>query len=246
MLKRKLIAATLFILITNPLTITDAYGSRHHHSYPKSPVITPSNLIFRDDFINLNNWKLYDSVGHDGNGIRSPYQIKTTNGIATITGTNNGTTGGMSLRNHDVRYGTVAVRLRAPAGAGVYHPVALLWGLGSGSDVNAVTGEIDFTEFWNRPFRDLSEFTLHYGDGSLMVGGSAPVDGTQWHTYATTWTPTYISGSLDGIEYYRVNTTATTQPKATMELCLQLDWFPYESTTKGSATMEIDWIEIRK
>lgn len=205
---------------------------------------TTTKVVFRDDFTDLRNWKLYDSVGHDGQGLRKPSQISVINGVLTIIGTSSGTTGGMSLISHDVYHGAVSVRLRTPQGAGKYHPVALLWGLGSGSAVDAVTGEIDFVEFWNRPDRDLNGFSLHYGDGTKMLNGETRVDGTGWHTYTVTWTPTEIIASIDDVPYFRT-TDATKFPKNPMELCLQLDWFPNENTTSGTGIMEVDWVEIR-
>lgn len=215
---------------------------------PPPPVITPpptpTGVVFRDDFTNgLWNWKLYSSVGHDGNGLRRPSQISTVDGVLKIVGDANGTTGGMSLIGHDIRFGKVSVRLRAPKGAGKYHPVALLWGLGSGSAVDAITGEIDFVEFWNLPNRDRNSFTLHYGDGSQMIDGDTPVVGTEWHVYSVLWTPEFIEAFVDGVSYYRTTDKAKF-PKGSMELCLQLDWFPHENTSDGDGLMEVDWVQI--
>src|SRR6185312_10256563 len=47
------------------------------------------------DDAGLGNWSRYDGPGHDGNGIRSPDAMSVNNGVLTITGDANGTTGGM-------------------------------------------------------------------------------------------------------------------------------------------------------
>ena len=200
--------------------------------------------MFREEFVNLDNWSLYRSAGHDGQGLRRPSQIAVANGIATIYGDSAGKTGGMKLRSPVQKHGLWSVHMRTPPGAGVYHPVCLLWGVGSGSDVNAATGEIDFVEFWNRPARDRNEFTLHYGDGSQMIGGGVAVDGTQWHTYHVLWTPSEIKAWIDNNSpYYRTTDTAKF-PQSSVETCIQLDFFPFEDTTGGSASMQVDSVVI--
>jgi beta-glucanase (GH16 family) len=213
---------------------------------PKSipePIPTPpptSTLLFRDDFSNLSSWRLYDSAGHAGNGLRSPSQISVVDGILTITGTANGTTGGMMLSGHELTGGTVSVRMRAPAGAGKYHPVVLLW---PSTDRWPDDGEIDFVEILNRPERDRNDFTVHYGTANSQISNGIAVDMTQWHTYSVTWTPDYISAAVDDVEYFRTTDKAAFPP-VPMNVCIQLDWFPYADTTSGSGVMEVDWVEI--
>lgn len=44
-------------------------------------------------------WGVYDGPGHDGNGIRSPDAIMVADGMLTIDGTPDGTTGGLTWAN---------------------------------------------------------------------------------------------------------------------------------------------------
>jgi licheninase len=206
-------------------------------------------VAFVDDF-DLPGWSLYDSPGHNGQGRRSPGQISVRGGVCTITGTPDGTTGGMKLRGSK-QYGVWSVRLRTAAGSGRYHPVVLLWAEGGGSGVDNRLGEIDFVEVWRRPRRDRTQFTLHsYGTGRhIMDTRGVAVDMTRWHTYHVRWTPTEIVGWVDDDGPYFRSTDTSQFPQVPMELCIQLDWFPDEPFPDepfpdGGATMEVDRVEI--
>lgn len=192
----------------------------------------------------LSNWKLYDSEGHNGEGIRTPTAIDVKEGSLAIGGDGNGRTGGMQLLGHPIVYGEVTVRAYCPPGAGAYHPVALLWGQGSGSSVDALTGELDFMEFWNDPSRTVNGFTLHYGDGSQMISKDINVRNSTYNDYSVRWTPAVISAAVNGYEYFR-STDSTKFPAVPMDLCLQLDWFPHEDTTRGGGVMYVESIEIK-
>lgn len=201
--------------------------------------------MFRHNFQDLSQWNRYGpGPGHDGQGRRDPSQISTSNGILTITGSSNGTTGGMALQNHDQMYGKWTWRVKCPAGASTYHPVCLLWGIGSGSGVNAATGEIDVLEVWQDGLRRHNEFTLHYGDGSQMIGGGVDVDMTVWHTYTVLWTPDKISTWIDDNPPYYSTTDKAKFPQNKMAMTIQLDWFPNEGGSTGGATMQVDYVEI--
>jgi hypothetical protein len=200
--------------------------------------------MFTDNFTNLSHWGLYNSPGHDGNGIRSGAQVTVTGGVANIAGTVNGTTGGMQLNGHDQQYGQWSIRMKAPKATGMYHPVVLLWGVGSGGGVNAPTGEIDIAEGWETPNRDKNDFTLHYGDGSLMIGATTAVNMAAWHIYNVVWTSEYMYTWIDDLPAYWQSTDTAKFPKNAVQLCIQLDWFPDETQfPRGAASMQIDWIK---
>lgn len=62
-----------------------------------------------------------------------------------------------------------------------------------------------------------------------------------WHTYALEWTPTSITGYLDGKPYY--TTTNTKQfPPDTMWHSFQLDWMGTRAST--NTVMEVDWLRV--
>ncbi len=199
--------------------------------------------MYRDDFASLSQWQLYDSAGHGGNGLRRPSQVSVANGVCTISGTASGTTGGMALRNHNQMFGKWTWRMRAAPGARVYNPVCLLWGQGSGSSVNASTGEIDVVECWQDAARQSNQFTLHYGDGTSMIGASTFVDMSQWRTYSLLWTPTQISTWIDDQRPYFITSEADKFPKVPMTVTAQLDWFPEEGTW-GEANLQLDYVQI--
>ena len=69
-------------------------------------------------------------------------------------------------------------------------------------------------------------------------------DTTQWHNYAVEWTPTGITGYIDGVQAFRDTDTAHL-PSGSMHQTVQLDWFPDGTATKVS-TMSVDWVRVYK
>ena len=200
------------------------------------PAWTP---VWTDDFNGFpssSDWGIYDSVGHAGQGIRSPGAFSVADGILTITGTTDGTTGGMS-RLSQQRYGKWEARVKT-AGCSCYHPVLILWGT-PGSWPEA--GEVDYLESSNR---SRNSMFVHYSTNNSQVSGSAAVDMTQWHTYTVEWTPNYLAGYIDGQRFF-YSTDKTIQPPAKVQATIQLDWFPGDVSTdqRTGATMNVDWIK---
>jgi licheninase len=198
--------------------------------------------VWADDFNafpSSTDWGIYDSVGHDGQGVRSPSAFSAANGILTITGNTSGTTGGMSRRNQQ-RYGKWEARVKT-AGCTCYHPVLILWGT-PGSWPQA--GEVDYLE---SSHRTTNTMFVHYGADNSQVSGSIAVDMTQWHTYTVEWTPNYMAGYVDGQRFF-YSTDKTIQPPSMVQATIQLDWFPGEVSTSNrtGATMDVDWIRQYK
>ena len=102
-------------------------------------------------------WKAYDSVGHAGKGIRSPKALKVASGAAFITGDAHGTTGGMSAKFAQQKYGRWETRMRTTVRDLEYHPVALLWPNNNSSPNCA---EVDYAEALANP--NVIKFSLHY------------------------------------------------------------------------------------
>lgn len=197
------------------------------------------NPVWTDDFNaspSSSNWGIYDSVGHAGQGIRSPGAFSVANGILTITGTADGTTGGMS-RLSQQRYGKWEARVKT-AGCSCYHPVLILWGT-PGSWPQA--GEVDYLESSNR---SRNTMFVHYGTNNSQVSGSVALDMTQWHTYSVEWTPNYMAGYVDGQRFF-YSTDKTIQPPSMVQATIQLDWFPGDVSADQhtGATMDVDWIK---
>jgi hypothetical protein len=198
-----------------------------------------------EEFSSLNpaDWDVHHSPGHAGRGLRRPSQVSVADGLLTITGTADGTTGGLKWRGRSQRHGQWDIRLRTRRGCGCYHPVVLLWGTGGGSGVDNPRGEIDIVEVWQRPERDRNSFSVHYGDGSRFVGGSVAVDMTAWHVYHLVWQETYLYTWIDDDPAYFTTTRAEVLPPGPMDLAIQLDWFPDEGARGGAtASMQVDYI----
>jgi beta-glucanase (GH16 family) len=185
---------------------------------------------------NSTKWSLYDSKGHAGHGNRRPAAWNVNGSSATVTGNSDGTTGGMSAR-FGQKYGRWETRMKTNARDPEYHPVLLLW-----PDVPtpSTCPEVDFAEGSKDTTR--VRFFLHYGCAPDQTRGNKVVDMTQWHTYAVEWTPSRVSGYVDGVQFFTDTNTAHL-PKGSMHQTLQLDWFPDGSPTKTS-TMSIDWVRV--
>ena len=198
-----------------------------------------TTVVARDDFTGTRlrpSWGAYDSAGNSGEGRRSPGQIKVRDGILTMTGTADGVTAGMAW-DHPRKYGRWEVRARFPAGCRCYHPVLILW---PDDDPWPEGGEIDYAEVFDARRAEL-HFFLHYGPDNKQIAGSRAVDMTRWHAYAVEWTPTRITGYVDGEPFFRT-TRRSAFPPGRMEPTIQLDWFPDGSG--GTASLQVDWAVI--
>ncbi len=184
-------------------------------------------------------WQLYDGPGHVGNGIRSPEAITTEDGVLTITGDSEGTTGGMAWFPGQ-QYGRWEGRVRAPASDETYNALLLLW---PDAEDWPVGGEVDFMEMID-PDRQKTEIFIHYGEDDSTVQGEVLADGTQWQNWAVEWTPDHIAAYLNGVEWYRTTDTDVLPPRS-MHLCIQLDWFPGQGDPDDveESTMEVDWVK---
>jgi beta-glucanase (GH16 family) len=182
------------------------------------------------------NWEPYDGPGHNGAGRRSPGAFSLKDGILTVTGTPDGTTGGMALGKGQ-RYGRWEARVKAPAADPSYHAVMLLW---PDAENWPVGGEVDFMEM-SDPTRQSTDMFLHYGKDNEQVHGSVDVDATQWHNWAVEWTPDHITAFLDGKQWWTTKDSSILPP-GPMHLTIQLDWFP-EGGTVQQSEMQVDWVK---
>lgn len=182
-------------------------------------------------------WYLYDSVGHGGNGVRSPGAISVRDGVLTIAGTANGTTGGMSMK-YGRKYGRWEARMQVPRGDDRYHPVLLLW---PDAEDWPVGGEVDYAE--TTAASSGVEFFLHYSAQNRQTSASKVVDLTQWHNYAVEWTPTGIRGYVDGVQFFSDTDPSHLPPRA-MHQTIQLDWFPSGATPTTPSSMNIAWVRL--
>ena len=101
-------------------------------------------------------WSVYRSIGHAGNGIRSPQQVTVDGSKVVITGTADGTTAGMSAKFANQKYGRWEIRA-AGSGDNEYHMVSLLW---PDSRNWPCDGEVDYAETTGQ--WDVIKFFHHY------------------------------------------------------------------------------------
>ncbi|GAA2574361.1 glycoside hydrolase family 16 protein [Actinomadura fulvescens] len=209
---------------------------------------------FRGKKLDRRGWKVYDGRGHAGKGRRSPKAVTVRNGVLTITGTANGTTGGIAWRRGAQKYGRWEARVRSSRGCACYHPVLLLWPVGGGGGVapKGGGGEVDYMEILDDGRRRSTGFYLHYGPEkkSRKLSGRVRADLTRWHTFAVEWTPRSMSAFIDGRRWF-TTTNRKALPPGPMGQTIQLDWFPQDSrrTARGidrrsRATLQVDWIRM--
>ncbi|MFB1295800.1 family 16 glycosylhydrolase [Mycobacterium sp. pW049] len=185
----------------------------------------------------LDGWVVYDSVGHNGWGRRTPRAISFVDGVMVITGDAFGNTGGLTWGGGQ-KYGAWEVRMRVPEGAVDYHAVALLW---PDAENWPVGGEIDFVEVVADATRQHVTHHLHYSALDLTEAGVTKVDATEWHNYAVSWTPTAITIYVDSVPVWRTTNTSHFPP-GPMHLALQLDASEkHPPNLAGGGQMAVAW-----
>jgi beta-glucanase (GH16 family) len=187
-------------------------------------------LVWQDEFsgtsLDSTKWEpmigdgsLYGNPGWGNNELQyytgRPENVEVGNGILKIIARqeNFGGRGFTSARlrtqgKFDFRYGRVEARIKIPAGQGLW---PAFWMLPSQSPYGgwASGGEIDIMEAVN--LAEQVHGTIHYGSpwpGNLSAGGNRSKAGGYadgFHTYAIDWRPDEIRWSVDGVEYYSVN-----------------------------------------
>jgi beta-glucanase (GH16 family) len=183
-------------------------------------------------------WGAYNGPGHNGhngNGKRRPSQIAVANGVMTMSGTADGTTGGMEFKR-DRLYGRWETRMQVPAGDSRYHPVLILW---PEAEDWPVGGEVDYAE--TAAGSSTVDFFLHYSASNKQTMASKAIDITQWHNYAVEWTSTGIRGYLDGALWF-TDTNPAHLPPRSMHQTIQLDWFPSGATSTRPSAMNVAWM----
>lgn len=185
----------------------------------------------------LNGWVVYDSVGHNGWGRRTPRAISFVDGVMVITGDAAGNTGGLTWGGGQ-KYGAWEVRMRVPEGAVDYHAVALLW---PDAENWPVGGEVDFVEVVADATRQTVSHHLHYSALDLTEAGVTKVDATEWHNYAVSWTPSAITIYVDGVPVWKTTDTSHFPP-GPMHLALQLDASEkHPPNLSAGAQMAVAW-----
>lgn len=185
----------------------------------------------------LQQWGVYNGPMDGGLWRYTPSAISFANNVMTITGDEQGNSGGLAWGpgGHGQKYGMWEVRVKVPPGAPDYHPVLLVW---PDSGNWPTDGEIDFFEIQGDPNRTYTSTALHYSAQNLWETSAVRVDATQWHNYALEWTPTRITAYVDGVPYF-TSTNTSHFPPGPMHMTIQLDAAGYN--VAGGAKMNVAW-----
>lgn len=189
-------------------------------------------------------WSVYNSVGHNGNGLRSPDAWNVDGSVVRVTGDAAGKTGGMSSK-YDIgtKYTRVETRMRTSQRDPEYHPVLILWPDSEWQPGNCP--EIDYAE--GTKDVTLIKTFLHWPNlcDNNTTSASKVLDTTQWHNYAVEWYPDRVRTFIDG-ELFFEDTVASHIPQQPMHSTIQLDWFPEDSpsTSPVPSWMEVDWTRV--
>jgi hypothetical protein len=203
-------------------------------------------VVAGDEFSNTGapdstKWSVFKGPGHAGKGVRSPQAWSVANGVATVRGDSTGTTGGMSAKFAQQKYGKWETRMRTNARDPKYHPVLILW---PNNNTSPNCAEVDYAEGSTNTAQ--IKFFLHYAcsGSNFQTTAAKTIDTTQWHNYAVEWTPAGVTGYIDGVKTFS-DTNPAHLPSVGMHQTLQLDWFPDGSATTPSQ-MQIDWVRVYK
>jgi beta-glucanase (GH16 family) len=109
---------------------------------------------------------------------------------------------------HAFQYGTISVRAKLPTGQGIW---PAFWALGQDYPVVGWpdSGEIDITEVTGK-HPAITNASIHGpGMNGLPYDLTNEFDAnvnldTAFHVYSTTWTPTALTFSIDGTQYFKV------------------------------------------
>jgi hypothetical protein len=202
-------------------------------------------------------WGVYNSTGHAGNGVRSPARVTVTGGKMVLTGLDgSANTAGLEHKLNQT-YGRWEIRARsfytgdptAPGNkSGGYHPVAIIW---SDDASWPAAGEYDFMEN-GEPGEQTADGFMHYpslnGTNYQVEVPRVAVDLRQFHNFAFEWTPSGLTGWIDGVAWFNFSGGAVSGQRKNIQdmpsghLTLQLDAF--QATGLIASTMELEWARV--
>ena len=204
-------------------------------------------LDFEENFdgtaVNTDNWSMYHSPGHAGNGLRRAEAFSVKDGCLVITAKENEdgeiVSGGMAHKKNYLPVVKWEFRARcendpskAMSGAVLTWPQSEKW---------PDEGELDIFETGTgHPRRPLHTF-LHYGSDNRQLHMAHDVDATQWQEMALEWYEDALVIYLNGEKVWTV-TNEEVVPKWNHHICLQLDAF--KTSLSGVVKMYVDYVRI--
>lgn len=212
----------------------------------KIPPVSKWKLVFQDDFsgtsVNIDNWSMYDSPGHAGNGLRRPEAFSVSNGLLVVTAQmvdGKLVSGGMAHKIN-YKYGKFEFRVRieqdpseATSGVILTWPQSEKW---------PMDGENDMYESGTGATRNPFKTFIHYGTSAgTQYQFVHNADATQWHTIAMEWETNALRMYRDSNLVWAL-TDVNAIPDVPHHLCIQLDAFKNSMT--GSVKMYVDWVKV--
>lgn len=202
-------------------------------------------LAFAEDFIgsdlDVGDWRVYDSPGKAGYGLRLPSAVALRDGRLVITAEmRNGelVSGGMAHRR-DQTYGRWEFRVRTdPDRSEATSGVVLTW---PRSENWPIDGENDVYETLRDPDRKPFMTFIHHGADNSQVSLTHDADATEWQIMAMEW-------SADRLAIYRNGSHVggfddpEVIPDVPHHLTIQLDAWADEMGEP--VEMEVDWVRV--
>lgn len=227
---------------------------------PESEKRAEWELVFEENFdgnvINPEIWSIYNSVGHAGNGVRSPEAISIEDGLLVITAQMKEVqenvdgviqtveklySGGMAHKVN-YKYGKFEFRVRSDADpSGATSAVVLTW---PKSEDWPNGGENDIYETYaeSNPTRDNFQTNILSGlPRNTWQKKIHDIDAKEWHVVAMEWEEHVMRIYIDGQLKFRL-TDPKDFPHELHHLCIQLDAFSTIMT--GATKMYVDWVKI--
>lgn len=231
------------------VTFSCKKGDTNHEIEPPAgmPDTTKNwQIVFEDDFsessVDTDDWSMYDSPGHAGNGLRRPEAFSISNDCLVVTAqmVNGKLVSGGMANKADYCYGKFEFRVRTdkdPSNA--TSGVVLTW---PQSENWPVDGENDMYETGTDGSRESFNTFIHYGTlPNTQYHFGHNVDASQWHVIAMEWEKGYIKMYRDSVLVWTLSDSLAI-PDVPHHLCIQLDAFKTSMT--GQVKMYVDWVKI--
>lgn len=232
---------------------------------PPTPVHTSEWVLdFEDNFdgsaVDTKVWNMYNSAGHNSNGLRRPSAFSIEDGQLVVTaqmqdvdGKSVLVSGGMAHRKEYAPGTKFEFRVKCDKDpSNTMSAVILTWPK-SGSDRNKRCEESDIYETGSSTgaLRNKISSFFHYGPHPNVNGGKVTqkkkdyiCDACQWHTMTYEWYEDKVNVFLDEELVWTI-TDAEVIPIYQHHICIQLDAFGTELESPSSVVkMYVDWVKI--
>ncbi|MGJ1525547.1 glycoside hydrolase family 16 protein [Sphingobacterium spiritivorum] len=226
---------------------TAALPTDDDKEHEEETVVPEWELKFEENFdgdaVNLADWYIYNSAGHNGNGLRRPSAFAVADGILTVTAQmvdNILISGGMAHKIN-YKYGKFEARVRADDDPSIATSAVLLtW---PQSERWPIDGENDFYETTTNRRQSFHSY-IHYGSTyatKKQYHKEHKFDAKEWQVVAMEWEAEHIKIYVNGELQWTLSDKKAI-PHVPHHLCIQLDAFKRQM---GSPVrMQVDWVKV--